>query len=73
MSLWVSRGNQRDMSLIAYTSFAVEWCGMLQHLALSCSMRAKLILLYYTPEIYMRVCVCVRVYACVRVFQGWEL
>jgi len=68
MSLWVSRGNQRDMSLIAYTSFVVEWCGMLQHLALSCSMRGKLILLYYTPEIYMRVCV--RVYACVRVFQG---
>jgi len=53
----VSCGNNRDMSLIVFTTFSVECCGMLQHLALSCSMRGKLKFLCCSVETSKCVCV----------------
>ena len=45
------------MSLIVFTTFSVECCGMLQHLALSCSMRGKLKFLCCSVETSKCVCV----------------
>ena len=63
----------RIQVLYAYTTFSIECSSLLHHLALSCRMHPKLILLYCRVQICMCVCVCVCVCACARAFRGREL